>query len=82
MREQVADVLVGDRAAGDRRVPHRNRRAQESAGVEIEVLLGVVGEDPRLGEQQRDVGDAGEESVLKDSRPKAGGSCSFEPRPG
>src|ERR1019366_9640231 len=40
---------------------------------EIEVLLGVVGEAPGLGRQQRDVRNPGEESVLQGSHQKRAG---------
>ena len=64
MREQVPDVLVRDCAGRDRRVPHGKRRAQEPARIEVEILLGVVGEDPGLGREERTVGEGGQENVL------------------
>ena len=66
MREQVPDVLVGDRPGGDGGVPHRDSRAEEPSRVEIEVLLGVGGDDAGLGEEQRDVGEGGEENVFQE----------------
>jgi len=46
--EQVPDVLVGHGAGCHRRIPHRDRRAEEPARVEIQILLGVVARTPGL----------------------------------
>ena len=54
-REQVADVLVGDRPEADVRVPHRPRPLEQPARVEVEVLLRVGGDLARRGQQDRDV---------------------------
>ena len=62
--EEVADLLVGDGAEPDRRVPHRRRLAQEPAGVEIEVALVVRVGDPGLRPQLRHEGEEGERQML------------------
>ena len=66
LREQVPNVLMGDRPGGDGRVPHRDSRAEEPSRVEVEVLLGVGGDDAGLGEEQRDVGEGGEKNVFQE----------------
>ena len=58
--QQVADVLVADRAQPDGRVPHEGHLAQEAAGVEVEVGLGVGRDHAGPHHQQRDVGQQGQ----------------------
>ena len=59
-REQVADVLVVDPAQAHRRVPHERGLAEELGRVEVEVGLGVGGDDPRSHRQEGGVGHGGQ----------------------
>ena len=49
-RPEVADLLMSDRAAGDRGIPQRGRAPQQTARIEIQILLGVCIE-PSVGTQ-------------------------------
>ena len=62
-RPQEADALVGHRAQPDARVPHRRRPAQQLAGVEVEVGLGVGADPAGPGHQQRKVGDCSQSDM-------------------
>ena len=79
-REQVADVLVGDRPHADVRVPHRPRALEHTAGVEVQVLLRVRDDPARVGEQHREVRERGEEAVP--DPPLDGRALSRRRRPG
>ena len=68
-REQVADVLVRDRAEADVRVPHRRRALEQTRRVQVQVLLGVGGDLARRREQRRDVRQRGEERIPEDPPP-------------
>ena len=59
-REQEADVLVGDRSRPHVRVPHGDGALDQPARVEVQVLLGIGGDLPGLGEEGRDVADHGQ----------------------
>ncbi len=58
---EVADVLVGDRAEADARVPEEGGVVQEAPGIQVQVGLGVGTHPPGLGEQQGQVGDRGQD---------------------
>ena len=62
-REEVADVLVGDRPHPDVGIPHRHRPLEQAAGIEVEVALGVGDDLAGLGEQHRHVGEQRQERV-------------------
>ena len=71
-REQVPDVLVGDRSHPDVRVPHRRRTLQEAPGVEVEVLLRVGGYPAPVGQQRREVRERREKRVAERRRSPPG----------
>ena len=62
-REQVADLLVGDRPEADGRVPHGGGRRDEAVDVEVEVGLGVRAHHPGLGHQLGHVGRQGQQQM-------------------
>ncbi len=70
-REEVADVLVGDRAESHRRVPHERRLTEEAGRVEVQVGLGVGRDDPGSYRQQGAVGHGGQRGGPADPPPAA-----------
>ncbi len=72
-RQQVADVLVGDRPETHRGVPHERDLAEEPGRIEIEVGLRVRGDDAGPHRQQRDVGEAGHHDRPADPPPAPAG---------
>ena len=68
-RPQVADVLVGDGAEADRRVPHRPRPARAAGrGRGRGRSWCRRSTQPGLGQQQREVGDRGQHRRGRRSR--------------
>ena len=84
-REEIADVLMGDRPEAGARVPHVSRARRQPARVQVEVLLRVRRHLPRLAQQERDIADnrkkAGKLPVGPTTAHPAGVYVAFGPPP-
>ncbi len=87
LREEEADVLVGDRTHPDVRGPHDPRMTDQPLRVYVQICLGVDADPSGRREQQRQVGDRGQQRCGPRRQPPAsqrrrlaaGGRAAAEP---